>query len=587
MSTYKKLCKILTRQERKQLPVLLIFMFIGMAFETLGIGLIIPVLGLMTQPDLLEHYPSLQPLLHTLGAPTQIQLVTGAMLGLFGMYVLKTLFLIFMFWKQNKFIFGLQAALSGRLFSAYLHQPWSFHLQRNSAQLILNVTNEVNVFTNTALQSAMTLLTEGFVLFGMVIFLLVIEPLGALSVVSTLALAAWVFQRSVRNYLSLLGQSRQHHEGMRIQHLQQGLGGAKDVKLLGREVDFLAQYNVHNEGSSQAGRKQKTLTDLPRLWLELLGVGGLVMLVLVLLAQGTALTALLPILGLFAVAAFRIIPSANRILGALQNLRYGLPVINTLYDEIQMLDNTILPQRDVLLPFNQDLKIEHLAYRYNNAEHLALHDISLTIKRGTSVGFIGTSGAGKSTLVDVILGLLTPMRGQVKVDGVDIQDNLRGWQDQIGYVPQSIYLTDDSLRRNVAFGLPDDQIDDAAVLRAIKAAQLEEFFKSLPLGMETLVGERGVRLSGGQRQRIGIARALYHDPAILVLDEATSALDMATEKGVMEAINALHGDKTMLIIAHRLSTVANCDWVYRMEQGRVVEAGRFESLSRPVAEVVV
>ncbi len=211
----------------------------------------------------------------------------------------------------------------------------------------------------------------------------------------------------------------------------------------------------------------------------------------------------------------------------------------------------------------------------------------MTIARGTSVGFIGTSGAGKSTLVDVILGLLTPENGHVMVDGIDVQTNLRGWQDQIGYVPQSIFLTDDSLRRNVAFGLSDDLIDDLAVARALKAAQLDGFVSSLSQGMDTLVGERGVRLSGGQRQRIGIARALYHDPAVLVLDEATSALDTATEKGVMEAINALQGDKTVLIVAHRLSTVANCDWVYRMEQGRVVEAGRFEDLSHPAAAVVL
>ena len=580
MSLYRKFRQILIPQERRQLPVLLVLMFVGMAFETLGIGLIIPVLALMTQADLLESHPAIQPWLHMLGEPSQVQLVAGGMMALLGLYFLKTGFLVFMLWRQNKFTFSLQAALSSRLFSGYLRQSWSFHLQRNSAQLILNVTNEVNIFINTALQSAMTLLTEGFVLVGIVVLLLVIEPIGAIAVVSTLGLAAWIFQRSIRNYLLSLGQARQHHEGMRIQHLQQGLGGAKDVKLLGRELNFLDEYNRHSEGSANVSRRQKTLTDLPRLWIELLAVGGLAMLVLVMLAKGTALDALLPILGLFAAAAFRIAPSANRILGALQNLRYGLPVINTLYDEIQLLDNTALPQREALLPFQQALTLECVEYRYKNAEYQALQDITLTIQRGTSVGFIGTSGAGKSTLVDVILGLLTPACGSVKVDGVDIQTNLRGWQDQIGYVPQSIFLTDDSLRRNVAFGLSDDLIDDAAVTRAIKAAQLDAFVLSLPQGIHTLVGERGVRLSGGQRQRIGIARALYHDPAVLVLDEATSALDMATEKGVMEAINALHGDKTLLIVAHRLSTVAHCDWVYKMEQGQVVEAGRFENLNQ-------
>jgi len=586
MSTYKKLLQILNANERKQLPGLLTLIFIGMALETVGVGLVIPVLALMTQANLFERYPTLQPLVNLLGNPSQVQLVVDGMLVLLGLYVFKTVFLIFMLWKQNKFIFELQATLSRRLFSGYLHQPWSFHLQRNSAQLILNITNETSVFTNTALQAGMTLLTEGFVLIGIVALLLFVEPIGALIVVSSLGLAAWLFQRAVRNYLLSLGEGRQFHEGMRIQHLQQGLGGAKDVKILGRELDFLTRYNLHNEGSALVSRRQKTVNELPRLWLELLAVGGLAILVLVLLAQGIALNALLPVMGLFAAAAFRIIPSANRILGAIQNLRYGLPAINILYNELQTLDNASLPQRQSILLFKQKIQLEHIGYQYINAEDHALNGISLTISRGTAVGFIGTSGAGKSTLVDVVLGLLKPAFGHVKVDGVDIQSDLRGWQDQIGYVPQSIFLTDDSLRRNVAFGLSDDMIDDAAVLRAVKAAQLEEFFSSLPLGMETLVGERGVRLSGGQRQRIGIARALYHDPAILVLDEATSALDMNTEKGVMEAINALHGDKTLLIIAHRLSTVANCDWVYRMEQGRIAEAGRFESLNNLHTEVI-
>ena len=571
MSIYKKLNELLTPQERKQVPVLLLLIFMGMLLETLGIGLVIPALALMTQTNVFDTYPALQPLLSILGKPTHAQLVADAMFVLLGMYCIKTAFLIFMSWRQNKFTFATQASLSSRLFEGYLKQHWSFHLQRNSAQLIRNLTDEVRIFSNTALQSGMGLITEGLVLLGIVVLLIAIEPLGAPVVIGVLGLAAWGFQHSTRNYLLSLGASRQYHDGMRLQHLQQGLGGAKDVKILGRELDFLAQYNTHNEGSAHTSRMQKTLLDLPRLWLELLAVGGLALLVLVLLAQGTKPNALLPVLGLFAAAAFRIAPSANRILGAVQNLKYSAPVINTLYQEMQLLEKTVFPQRTSLLSFKKTLELEHVGYCYVNAEHHALTDVSLVIPRGTSVGFIGTSGAGKSTLVDVVLGLLTPAQGKVTIDGVDIQTNLRGWQDQIGYVPQSIFLTDDTLRRNVAFGLSDELIDDKAVLRAIKSAQLEAFVDGLSQGMETLVGERGVRLSGGQRQRIGIARALYHDPAVLVLDEATSALDMATEKGVMEAINALHGEKTLLIIAHRLSTVSNCDRIYKMEQGCIVK----------------
>jgi ATP-binding cassette, subfamily B, bacterial PglK len=578
MLTYKKFIELLTPKEQRQVPKLLFLIFIGMLFEILGIGLVIPALALMTQNNLIERHPALDPLLGFIGYPNQVQLVVDAMLALLGLYVFKAGFSMFMLFKQNKFTSSLQVSLSNRLFAGYLNQPWSFHLQHNSAQLIQNVTSEVNLFSNSALQSGMVLITEGFVLFGIVVLLMIIEPIGAPLVIGAFGFAAWASQRSIRSYLVRLGESRQYHDGMRLQHLQQGIGGAKDVRILGRELDFLAQHNVHNEGSAHATRIQKTLLDLPRLWLELLAVGGLVMLVLVLLSQGTALDKLLPVLGLFSVAAFRIAPSANRILGALQNLRYSFPVVNTLHQELQLLNSTPLPQRHALLPFRQDIQLENIAYRYSNAEHQALNNICLTIPFGTSVGFIGTSGAGKSTLVDVILGLLLPENGQVKVDGINIQSNMRGWQDQIGYVGQSIFLTDETLRRNIAFGLPDDLINDISVMKAIKSAQLEDFVSNLPQGMETFVGERGVRLSGGQRQRIGVARALYHDPAVLVLDEATSALDMATEKSLMEAINALHGDKTLLIIAHRLSTVANCDWVYKMEEGSVIDAGRFEVL---------
>ena len=571
MSTYKMLFKLLTPKERKQIPIILLVIFIGMLFETVGISLVIPAIALMTQTNLPDMHPAFRSIFIALGSPTQVELVRDGMLVLFGFYVVKTLFLMFMSWKQNKFIFSIQASLSHRLFTGYLKQPWSFHLQHNSAQLIRNLTIEVNMFANTALQSGMGLITEGFVLTGIIVFLVIIEPLGTLVVMSILLLAAWSFQKVTKHYLLSLGQARQHHEGMRIQHLQQGLGGVKDVKILGREQDFLAQYTPHNKGNSHASRMQQTLLQLPRFWIELLAVGGLVALVLVLLAQRVLPNELLPVLGLFAAAAFRVAPSANRILGTLQNLHYSLPVISTLYREVSLLEHTVIPSRSTLLPFNKKIELKSISYRYKNAEYDALNDINISIPSSTSVGFIGTSGAGKSTLIDVILGLITPDKGQVQIDGIDIQSNLRGWQDHIGYVPQSIFLTDDTLRRNVAFGLPDELIDNEAVLKAIKSAQLDEFIRTLPLGMETMVGERGVRLSGGQRQRIGIARALYHDPKVLVLDEATSALDMDTEKEVMQAINALTGDKTLLIIAHRLSTVSNCDCVYTMEQGRIVK----------------
>lgn len=588
MNTFAKIHALLTPAERRGALVLLALMMVGMLLETLGVGLVIPAITLMMQGDLVAKYPLIASILGFLGKSSQTELIKAAMIGLVGVYFLKNLFLSFLIWKQTHFAFDVQAKLSQRLFTIYLRQPYTFHLQRNSAELVRNVSGEVGIFTGV-MTSALLLFTELMVLVGIAVFLLLVEPLGALIVAVVLGGAAWGFHRMTRERISRWGVERQLHDGLRIQHLQQGLGGAKDVKLLGRESDFLAQFHTHNIKSAHAWKLQSTLQSIPRLMFELLAVTGLAILVLSMLSQGRDMTSIVPTLGLFAAAAFRLMPSVNRVLGSVQTLRYSLPVVNTLYEEIKLISPEPASQKTSNPEvFKNELRLNDVTYHYHVATSPALDGISINIRKGKSVGLIGASGSGKSTLVDVILGLLTPSAGLVEVDGHDIQQGLRQWQDQIGYVPQSIYLTDDTFRRNVAFGLPNEQIDDLAVQRAIKAAQLDEFVSGLPEGLETLVGERGIRLSGGQRQRIGIARALYHDPAVLVLDEATSALDTVTENGVMEAVAALQGSKTIIIVAHRLSTVANCDRLFRLERGRVVEEGapaEMLSIQKPVSSV--
>ncbi|MBL4819066.1 MAG: ABC transporter ATP-binding protein [Deltaproteobacteria bacterium] len=542
-----------------------------MVLETLGVGLVIPVLALVNEPDIAVNYPFLNPILETLDHPSRFWMIAGAMLGLVLFYTIKSMFLFYLAWEQPKFAFGVGAKLSQLLFRGYLHQPYTFHLQRNSAQLINNAMHEVGVLAQNGLIASMGLLTESCVLVGIVVLMLWVEPTGTLVVSILLGLAIWVYQQQTHSRILRWGESRQHHEGMRIQCLQQGLGGAKDVKLLGREQDFFDQYAYHNAKTARAQRLQNVISNLPRLWLEWFTVIAMAALVLSMLVQGKPTSALVPILGLFAAATFRLMPSVNRTLTHAQNLRYALPVIHHVHAEVALFKNTpeILPS-DKQMPFKSEIEIRNLDYAYPKAFSFALKNISLSIPKGSSVGFIGSSGAGKSTFIDVILGLLTPARGQILVDGQDIQSDLRSWQNLTGYVPQSIYLTDDTLRRNVAFGLANEQINEEAVQRSIRAAQLDRFVADLPQGLDTLVGERGIRLSGGQRQRIGIARALYHDPSVLVLDEATSSLDTETEQGVMEAVKALQGDKTILIVAHRLSTVAHCKCLYRLECGELV-----------------
>lgn len=573
LSAVGKMLELLTPEERKGSIGLAGLMIIGMLLETLGVGLVVPAIALMLKPDLGQAYPQLQPTLAFLGNPTQRELIIGGMLALVAIYMIKSLFLGWLTWRQSKFAFDITASLSQRLYAVYLHQPYTFHLQRNSAQLIRNVISEVSQFTFSGVQPGLSLVAECLVIVGVTALLLTVEPAGAIIVGAVLGTAMWGFNRLTSERITRWGVVRQLHDGLRMQQLQQGLGGVKDVILLGREENFLNQYATHNAQSARVGNLQATLQQLPRLWLEFLAAAGLAVLVLTMVVQGKAVVTIVPTLGLFAAAAFRLMPSVSRVVGAIASLQYGLAVIDTLHAELQLGSERSPRGAQPEKAFRANVHLSGVSYTYANTPRPALDDLTLTITKGEAVGFIGPSGSGKSTLVDVILGLLAPTSGEVQIDGQDVQGHLRSWQDEIGYVPQAIYLTDDTLRRNVAFGLPDDRIDPVAVARALAAAQLDDFVASLPLGAETVVGERGVRLSGGQRQRIGIARALYHDPAVLVLDEATSALDTATERGVMQAVAALHGTRTILIVAHRLSTVADCDRLYVLDQGRVVAEG--------------
>lgn len=577
---FKKIWTVLAPSERKTAFLLLSLMLVGMVLESMGVGLVIPAIVFMMQENIASNYPFLEPVLQFFGNPSPQRLIIIGMLILVATYFIKVLFLTYFVWYQTRFTFGVQARLSQRLFKSYLAQPYCFHLQRNSAQLIRNAFTEIVIFAKNGVAPILLLFSEGFVLVGICTLLLLVEPWGSLVVVAVLGSVSWVFHILTHKRLSRWGKARQYHDGLRIQHLQQGLGGTKEVKLLGREKEFLRQHDVHNVASARVGCYQQTLQQLPRLWLELLAVVGLITLVLTMLAIGTPQRAVLPVLGLFAAAAFRFIPSVNRVLTSIQSLRFGLPVVDVLYKELnECWENEEVQQEESSAesgkasPFRKDICLDHVDYAYPNTEEPSLKNIVIKIGRGESVGIIGSSGAGKSTLVDVILGLLKPSVGMVLVDGEDVQKNLRNWQNQIGYVPQSIYLTDDTLRRNVAFGLPHEEIDEGAVRHAIKAAQLEDFVESLPQGLETIVGERGVRLSGGQRQRIGIARALYHNPAVLVLDEATNALNTATERGVMEAVRSLKGYKTIIIVAHRMSTVKDCDRLFRLEEGWLRTSG--------------
>ena len=573
VETVKIVWKLFTNSDRVAFIRIVVMVIVGMFLETISLGIVVPIIGILTQDDYQQKYPFI---VDIFGNLSREELISAVMVAMVLIYVVRSLFLFWSLWIQKGFSASVSGRLSQSLFSIYLRQPYMFHLQRNSSTLMRNAKNATSVVT-CGVDPFLVLLTDGLVAIAMFALLIAVEPVGTLAVLLVFGLSTFMFQRTTRRRIDNWGYQVDYHETKILQHLQEGFGGAKDVKVLGRENEFLSQHEKHLGESIRINRIYNVVLTLPRSFMEIITIVGLCLLVVSMVVRGRELADIVPILGLFAAAAFRVMPSINRLLMATQTLIFNRSIIASVYKDF-LLDSPDPPTTGSGNKFATQLELTDVSFKYPTAATASLQNVSLVVKRGEAVGFVGPSGAGKSTLVDVILGLFAPTSGVVKVDGQDVQQNLRNWQNQIGYVPQAIYLTDDTLRRNVAFGLNDENIDDNLVSNAIRLAQLEEFVATLPEKLETVVGERGVRLSGGQRQRIGIARALYHNPSVLVLDESTSSLDTPTEHGVMQAVQALQGSKTVLIVAHRLSTVEYCDRLYKIENARITEEGTFDKV---------
>lgn len=583
MTLFRKFLYLLNAKQKKNLVVLAGLLIIGVFFEMIGLGAIVPIMKILVDSDITKEYPWLVPYLEKIGNPDRYQLIWYMMSSILVLYLLKSLFLIFLGWRQASFSANLSASLSEKLFSGYLGQPYTFHLNRNSAQLIRNIQNETNLFIAVSI-SAITVSIEFTVLIGVAIALFYVEPAGALFVSLFLGISSFILIRLSKNKLKVWGSERQMHDGLATQHLMQGLGGVKEVKLLGLEDFFLNKFNFHNYKRAFIYTRQITLQQVPRIYLEFLAILAMTGLILFLNSKQTASSNFVPVIGVFIAGAFRMIPSANRILSALQVIRFNKPVIDLFYTEFKNIDkasttsNTNPHISSEVKKVFKSLKVESITFHYPNTDSHALNNISFEISHGEMIGFVGSSGSGKTTMVDVLMGLLEPQQGKVFVNENSIASNTREWQNLIGYVPQNIFLTDDTLRNNIAFGIPENKIDQTKVQNALEAARLTTFIDSLPEGLNTKVGERGVRLSGGQRQRIGIARALYHNPSVLVLDEATSALDTVTEREVMDSVKQLKGTKTIIVIAHRISTILSCNRIFVLEKGKLENVGKPEDL---------
>lgn len=546
--------------------------------EVLALLFLSPFLSLVTNPDSLKSNLFLANLYSFLGFGSDQAFFIFMGVSSLALIIISNGFSIFATWLFLRFSWLRDYSLSHRLLAAYLHRPYGFFLGRNTADMGKNMLSEVHQAIGGVLVTGMQIIASGAVALAILLLLVLMNPLMALGLSFFLGVAYLLIFSSLRRYLDRIGAARVRENQARFQTINEALGGVKEIKLLAKESFFLNRYAVSAKRHSHYMAQSEVVAYLPRYLLDTLAFGGLVAILLYFLVAGISLSDSLPIIGLYAFAGYRLVPALQQVYRALSSMKFNAPAIAAISQDLIFTD-ALAKESTETLAFQREIRLEHISFSYPDASSDTLKNLSLVIPKNHSVAFVGSTGSGKSTLVDLILGLLSPTAGKICIDEAVLSlDNLRAWQKNIGYVPQSIYLSDASIAENIAFGYARNDIDQAALERAAKIANLHDFVLSLDQGYETFVGERGVRLSGGQRQRIGIARALYHDPNVLVLDEATSALDNVTEEAVFSAISQLMGQKTIIMIAHRTSTVRHCDEIFVIEQGQIASRGNYQDL---------
>ncbi|MEX2409817.1 MAG: ABC transporter ATP-binding protein [Candidatus Paceibacterota bacterium] len=585
LDSLKKIYSLFPSKDRFKLLILFGMMVMGSFLEVLGIGMIPVFVIAVSQPDNLLQYPVLGDLLRTLDITSSEELVVYGAILLIVVYIVKNIYLSFFIYVKKRFIANRGVQLENRLFKAYMASPYTFYISRNSAELLRNVTSETRKVVDGVMLPFMELalnLTMFVVILGA---LLLIEPLITVVTILFLGIGGGGFLKYTREKNREYGLEDRQARMKKNKTVLQGLGGLKATRVLNRELLFLKEYGEWAERSKIANIYTYVVKQIPKYIIETLAVVGILLIALILVWEGRAVQAIVPILALFGTATVRLMPVFNQVISQTATIQYNAASVEAVYEDLKLLENEYQNVRkDILkghtekLTLNDSITLQDIRYSYPEQDEQAVAGVSLNIQRGEAIAFVGESGAGKTTMADLILGLLEPSDGKILVDDVDIETNIRGWQQNIGYIPQQIFLLDDTIRRNIAFGIPDDQIDEDKIFEAVKAAQLEELIERLPEGIDTIVGERGVLLSGGQQQRIGIARALYDDPQVLIMDEATSALDNITEKFVINAIEQLRGDRTIIMIAHRLTTVQKCDVIYLMNEGRITDKGKYDDL---------
>ena len=582
----KKILQILNKRERLQLLLLLFLIIITAFTQTLGVASVLPFIGLIMEPALIFENEYLLWAYETFNFADVSAFIIFAGLVMLAIILFSNALSALTTWLKTRFSLMNNHRLSMRLLKKYLSMPYAYFLNQNSADLSKNVLGEVNHLTYSYIIPFLQLITKSLVVLFLVAMLILIEPLVSVLAMALIGGPYAIIYFSLRKKLRERGLLRFEANKKKYKAVSEAFGGIKEIKTMHVEPFFLNNYRGASLELTGHALWNSVVGQLPRYALEGIGFGGIIVFVLILFMTRQDAYQVIPLASLFAFAGYRLLPAIQDIFSSFSGIQFHEAVLDRIHRDITAPGPTDRPASfsdkslPEPLPFKDQIELKNISYRYPNSGDPVLSSINLSIKRNTSVGFVGPTGAGKTTLVDIILGLLLPQEGQMLIDGVPIdEDNRLNWQRNMGYVPQFIYLSDDTVAHNIAFGRSDQDINQEALIKAARIANIHDFITGeLPAGYETLVGERGIRLSGGQRQRIGIARALYHDPETLVFDEATSALDGITEKAVLAAMESAARLKTLIIIAHRLSTVENCDLVYLIDRGRIVAVGTYSEL---------
>ena len=572
IETFKGIWQILDNKKKSQFFVLFFLMFIGSILEIMSIGMILPVLTFLSQDlsNIGSKYfsTSFEPLL----AFSKKDLIKYSIIIFCSIFLLRSFFILFLAWIQNNYIYGWKVNLSDEVFKKYMNLPYIFHLKNNSAELNRNVIIEVDkcvgIFNNV-----LFLILEILVLVGIVSLLLFVSWQITLSIFLLLATLSFLFSFSVKNKIKEVSHQRFVSEGHRLQYLKQGLNGIKDIKIYGKVSEFIKQFSKANKDNQKAYQTYLILQKIPRFLTESSVVLFICITIFVLFNQNMQFTSIIPIIGIFVLAAIRLIPASNKIISFYNAIKYDKPSLNSISKIFQLKNNTLETNANYnfneQISFKNKIELRNICYTYSNKTNFSLNNINLEIGFGDYIAFVGNSGSGKTTLADVLLGLLEPNSGEIVVDGKNIKLNLSSWQKNIGYVPQQINLTDDTLRNNIAYGINTNKIDDKIIDEVIKKSQLSDLINKLPKGINTFVGEFGKNLSGGERQRIGIARALYRNPKLLFLDESTNSLDEKTEEQIFSIMESFKKEKTIIFITHKESLTKNANKVFKFLEGSV------------------